>query len=519
MACNEEALLDLMLRTGYNMIQENGQRKFGPPPDWQGPPPARGCEVFLGKIPRDLYEDELVPVLETVGKLYQLRLMMEFSGENRGYAFATYTTRTHAVAAIKKLNNFEIRPGHPFGVCISVDNCRLYIGGLPKDKKQEEVMIAMSCATDGVVDVKMSVCPSDKTRNRGYAFIEYESHRAAAMARRKLVPGTFQLWGQTIKVDWANPERDTAVAAAAAATENEEEAAASGSRGGRVLLLRRLPEGAPDEAVRGAVEEAAAPELLQLERTGAGDAALLHFRSRGDAAAALRALRGAALLGAQVEVSYAALGRDEHSQGEQRGAGAGRDSPGPGLPAHPNSSSSPSSSGRRPASLPGPGAQEDGAHGLFGGWGARTQQWRVPRHLQAMPIAFEALPEAAVLSWEVRLRVLCRRAGLGYVNFELHAHWESGIPMGLLYKVSISGIGEGGFFPEVLSSSVEGAREVASRHVYNILSKASPLRMCPAPAATLPPSCPVQAFSAYPGSFPMTPQPVTMYLANSYTYP
>ncbi|XP_078458723.1 putative RNA-binding protein 46 [Lampetra planeri] len=469
MACNEEALVNLVLRTGYNMIQENGQRKFGPPPDWQGPPPARGCEVFLGKIPRDLYEDELVPVLEMVGKLYLLRLMMEFSGENRGYAFATYTTRSDAVAAIKKLNNFEIRPGHHIGACISVDNCCLYIGGLPKDKKQEEVMKAMSSATKGVVDVKMSVCPSDKTRNRGYAFIEYESHHAAAMARRKLVPDDFELWGHTIKVDWADPKQDTAVVAAA--TENEEEEV-SGSRGGRVLLLPRLlSEGAPDEAVRGAVEEAAAPELLQLERTGAGDAALLHFRSRGDAAAALRALRGAALL---------------RAQGEQRGAGAGRDSPGPGLPAHPNSSSSPSSSGRRPASLPGPGAQEDGAHGLFGGWGARTQLCRVPRHLQAMPIAFEALPEAAVLSWEVRLRVLCRRAGLGYVNFELHAHWESGIPMGLLYKVSISGIGEGGFFPEVLSSSVEGAREVASRHVYNILSK-----------AMLPPNFLVQGFSAY----------------------
>ncbi|XP_075923716.1 uncharacterized protein LOC116943134 isoform X2 [Petromyzon marinus] len=505
MACNEEALLDLILRTGYNMIQENGQRKFGPPPDWQGPPPARGCEVFLGKIPRDLYEDELVPVLETVGRLYQLRLMMEFSGENRGYAFATYTTRTHAVAAIKKLNNFEIRPGHPFGVCISVDNCRLYIGGLPKDKKQEEVMLAMSCATMGVVDVKMSVCPTDKTRNRGYAFVEYESHRAAAMARRKLVPGTFQLWGQTIKVDWANPERDTAVAAAAATEdEEEEEEGAPGSRGGRVPPLRRLPEGAPDGAPRGAVEGATEP--LQPERAGAGDAALLHFGTRGDAAAALRTLRGAALLGAQ---------------GGQRGAGAGRVSPRPGLPAHPNSSSSSpcSSSGRRPASLPGPAAQEDGVHGLFEGWGARTKLCWVPRHLQPVPIAFEVLPEAAVLSWEVRLRALCRRAGLGDATFELHAHSECGIPVGLLYKVSICGIGEGGFFPELLSSSEVGAREVASRHVYNILSKARPLRMCPAPAATLPPSCPVQAFSAYPGSFPMTPQPVTMYLANSYTYP
>ena len=35
-APNESRLLELMERTGYPMIQENGQRKFGPPPGWQG---------------------------------------------------------------------------------------------------------------------------------------------------------------------------------------------------------------------------------------------------------------------------------------------------------------------------------------------------------------------------------------------------------------------------------------------------------------------------------------------------
>lgn len=40
---------------------------------------ARGCS-FVGKIPRDMYEDELVPVFERAGKIYEFRLMMEFSG-------------------------------------------------------------------------------------------------------------------------------------------------------------------------------------------------------------------------------------------------------------------------------------------------------------------------------------------------------------------------------------------------------------------------------------------------------
>lgn len=47
--------------------QENGQRRYGgPPPDWEGPPPERGSEIFVGKLPRDLFEDELVPLCEKV---------------------------------------------------------------------------------------------------------------------------------------------------------------------------------------------------------------------------------------------------------------------------------------------------------------------------------------------------------------------------------------------------------------------------------------------------------------------
>ena len=39
-----------------------------------------------------------------------------------------------------------------------------------------------------------------------FAFVEYESHRAAAMARRKLMNGRVQLWNHPIAVDWAEPE-------------------------------------------------------------------------------------------------------------------------------------------------------------------------------------------------------------------------------------------------------------------------------------------------------------------------
>ncbi len=62
--------------------------------------------------------------------------------------------------------------------------------------------------TDGVLDVILYASANDKGKNRGFAFVEYDSHRAAAMARRKLLPGKVQLWGHPISMDWAEPEQD-----------------------------------------------------------------------------------------------------------------------------------------------------------------------------------------------------------------------------------------------------------------------------------------------------------------------
>ena len=207
-ASNAAALLQLMNKTGFNIVQENGQRKFGPPPHWEGPPPCRGCEIFIGKIPRDCFEDELVPVFQTIGEIYEFRLMMDFSGTNRGYAFVMYTNKDDARKAVKDLNNFEIRKGRFLGVCVSIDNCRLFVGGIPKSKQKEEILNEMKKVTDAVVDVIVYPSAHDKTKNRGFAFVEYESHRAAAMARRKLIPGRIQLWAHQIAVDWAEPEQE-----------------------------------------------------------------------------------------------------------------------------------------------------------------------------------------------------------------------------------------------------------------------------------------------------------------------
>ncbi|KAK2530790.1 A1cf [Columba guinea] len=285
----EATLRALIQRTGYNLIQENGQRKYGgPPPGWDGPPPERGCEIFIGKLPRDLFEDELIPLCEKIGKIYEMRMMMDFNGNNRGYAFVTFSNKQEAKNAIKQLNNYEIRNGRLLGVCASVDNCRLFVGGIPKTKKREEILAEMKKVTDGVVDVIVYPSAADKTKNRGFAFVEYESHRAAAMARRKLLPGRIQLWGHPIAVDWAEPE-----------VEVDEDTMSSV----KILYVRNLMLSTTEETIEKEFNNIKPGAVERVKKIR--DYAFVHFNKREDAVEAMKALNGKVLDGSPIEVTLA----------------------------------------------------------------------------------------------------------------------------------------------------------------------------------------------------------------------
>ncbi|KAL4641771.1 RNA-binding protein 47-like [Arapaima gigas] len=305
-APNEGALVALMERTGYSIVQENGQRKYGPPPGWEGPSPPRGCEIFVGKIPRDVYEDELVPVFESVGRIYEMRLMMDFDGKNRGYAFVTYTQKHEAKRAVRELNNYEVRPGRLLGVCSSVDNCRLFIGGIPKAKKREEILEEVSKVTEGVLDVIVYASAADKMKNRGFAFVEYESHRAAAMARRKLMPGRIQLWGHQIAVDWAEPEIDV--------DEDVMETV-------KILYVRNLMIETTEEALRKIFSQFNPGCVERVKKIR--DYAFVHFTSREDAVLAMNRLNGTEIEGSYIEVTLAKpVDKEQYTRYQKAAKGA-----------------------------------------------------------------------------------------------------------------------------------------------------------------------------------------------------
>ncbi|KER32326.1 hypothetical protein T265_01555 [Opisthorchis viverrini] len=275
----------------YSIVQENGQRRYGPPRNWRAEPPPRGCEVFIGKIPRDCFEEELIPVFEQIGPIYMFRLMMEFNGTNRGYGFCVYTNREDTKKAVQTLDNYEIRKGKTIGVCFSVDNCRLFVGGIPKNKTREEIMVEMRRVTEGVKDVISYPSVTDKSKNRGFAFVEYESHKAAAMARRKLMPGKIQLWNQQIAVDWAEPEREV----------NEDIMSKV-----KILYVRNLMLSTTEDGLREHFVCAAGGDPNCIERVKKiSDYAFIHFKEREQAARCLEALNDTLIDGSKIEVTWA----------------------------------------------------------------------------------------------------------------------------------------------------------------------------------------------------------------------
>ncbi|KAJ8389346.1 hypothetical protein AAFF_G00120540 [Aldrovandia affinis] len=288
---DETKIKSLLERTSYTLDVTTGQRKYGgPPPEsvYLGVQPTIGTEIFVGKIPRDLFEDELVPLFEKAGPIWDLRLMMDpLSGLNRGYAFVTFCTKEAAQEAVKLCNNNEIRPGKHIGVCISVANNRLFVGSIPKSKTKEQIIEEFAKVTEGLNDVILYHQPDDKKKNRGFCFLEYEDHKTAAMARRRLMSGKVKVWGNvTVTVEWADPIEDPDPEVMAKV---------------KVLFVRNLASTVTEEIL-----EKTFSQFGKLERVKKlKDYAFIHFDERDGAVKALSEMNGKDLEGEHIEIVFA----------------------------------------------------------------------------------------------------------------------------------------------------------------------------------------------------------------------
>lgn len=162
-------------------------------------------EVFIGKLPRDLFEDELLPKFEKAGRVLKMRLMMDFSSSNRGFAFVQYVTPEEAAMAVKTLHQTLIRDGEPpIAVLPSFDNKKLYLSNLPYKITSEKLLSELKKVTEGIESVSIPECPPDQESR--HAYITFKTHEDATQARRILCPGDVKIYNRLISVEWAKPE-------------------------------------------------------------------------------------------------------------------------------------------------------------------------------------------------------------------------------------------------------------------------------------------------------------------------
>ncbi|XP_017798252.1 PREDICTED: heterogeneous nuclear ribonucleoprotein R isoform X2 [Habropoda laboriosa] len=298
-APDEDKIKMILERTGYPLDVTTGQRKYGgPPPNWEGPTPGTGCEVFCGKIPKDMYEDELIPLFEKCGKIWDLRLMMDpMAGCNRGYAFITFTNREAAQQAVRELNDYEIRKGKKIGVTVSYNNHRLFVGNIPKNRDRDDLFEEFTKHAPGLTEVIIYSSPDDKKKNRGFCFLEYESHKAASLAKRRLGTGRIKVWGCDIIVDWADPQ------------EEPDEQTMSKVR---VLYVKNLTQDCSEEKLKESFEEYGNIERVKKIK----DYAFVHFEERDNAVKAMNELNGKEIGGSHIEVSLAKPPSDKKKKEE-----------------------------------------------------------------------------------------------------------------------------------------------------------------------------------------------------------
>lgn len=68
--------------------------------------------MFVGKLPKLMNESHVYDLFRNSGEIYQIRLMLDFNGSNRGFCFVQYFRREDARHAIATLNHFEIADGN-----------------------------------------------------------------------------------------------------------------------------------------------------------------------------------------------------------------------------------------------------------------------------------------------------------------------------------------------------------------------------------------------------------------------
>lgn len=274
-AGRSSAFVDRLKRDGYQESISKGQRRYYLPAVEHEECAFKNCQVFCGRIPINMMEQELFPLFEQYGKVMDFQLMMNsFTDQSRGFAFITFAEPSSAISCVELLNNYKVVPGAYLNVRTSTPNQRLFVGNISKTKGKEAIRAEFDKVLCGIADIIVYSCPDDKfSQNRGFCFIDFESHQAAARAKRRLESGKVRMFNTEMFVDWADPqdEPDADIMSAV-----------------KVLYVRNLSQEITEEKIREQFEPFGKIERVKKMK----NYAFVHFEDRSSAIEAMNELNG-----------------------------------------------------------------------------------------------------------------------------------------------------------------------------------------------------------------------------------
>ncbi|KAK1903902.1 Dead end protein 1 [Dissostichus eleginoides] len=169
-------------------------------------PPGSQCEVFISQIPRDTYEDVLIPLFGSVGPLWEFRLIMNFSGQNRGFAYAKYSSPAVVSDAVHLLNGHWLEAGLRLSVRRSTEKSHLCIGELPASTQPEPLLQVLRGMADGVERISLKTGPGIVGVS---AIVVFSSHYVASMAKKALVEAFRKKFQLKISIKWHSTMKST----------------------------------------------------------------------------------------------------------------------------------------------------------------------------------------------------------------------------------------------------------------------------------------------------------------------
>lgn len=243
---------------------------------------VKGSEVFVGGLARSVTEKMLRELFSSCGEIVEIRMMKDQNGGFKGYCFVRFSTKEAALKAQKEKDKI-IFQGKKIGVAASSDRDMLFIGNLRKDWLPEEVDSMVCQAFQDVVSVDLamplSTTEKDKKKNnRGFAFVRFSSHGAAARAHRVGSKQDFQLGGKWHPiVDWAESELEADPAELAKV---------------KIAFVSNLPNNANEDFLRKLFEPFGKLERVAISRKSNVPVGFVHFLTRADLDKAIKELDG-----------------------------------------------------------------------------------------------------------------------------------------------------------------------------------------------------------------------------------